>query len=66
MLLELKYTDSSSKRLISKDPGRDFMHFHVKVMVFTSLKPRSTAFSVMLANGDSENDHRMKCNLVLV
>lgn len=35
------------------------------VMVFTSPKPRSTAFSEMLANEDSENDHRMKCNLIL-
>lgn len=65
MLLELKYTDSSSKSLISKDPGRDFMDFHVNVMVFTSPKPRSTAFSEMLAIGDSENGHRRKYSLIL-
>lgn len=65
MLWELKFTDSSSKGLISKDPGRDFMGFHVKAIVFTSQKPKTIAFLVMLAIGDSENDHRMKCNFIL-
>lgn len=65
MLLELKYTDSSSKCLVSKDPGTDFMDFHAEAMVFTSEKPTSIAFTVRLAIGDSENEHRMKCNLIL-
>ena len=29
MLLELKHNDSSSKCLVSKDSGTDFMEFHV-------------------------------------
>lgn len=38
MLLELKSTDSSLKTLVSKDPGTDFMDFHVQAIVFTSQK----------------------------
>lgn len=41
------------------------MDFHAEAMVFTSEKPTSTAFSVTLAIGDSENEHRMKGNLIL-
>lgn len=65
MLLELKYTDSSSKRLLSKDPGTDFLDSHVEAMVFTCEKHTSIAFSVILATGDLENEHRMRCNLIL-
>lgn len=61
----LKYTDSSSQCLLSKDPETDFMDCHAEAMVFTSEKPTSTAFSVTLAVGESENEHRAKCNLIL-
>lgn len=33
MLLELKYTDSSSKCLVRRDPGTDFLDFHAEAIV---------------------------------
>lgn len=39
MLLELKYTDSSDKCLVSKDLGTNFVDFCVEAIVFTSQKP---------------------------